>query len=232
MYSTRGWQISEKMERQAIRIIQMARQSGFVEAVQLELVNDQAVKPDLVNDKTSVGERPSKEELINSLKDSFHWFCEEGLRKLFMAKAPIRHSGRGLELVFISLELREPAHTDEDCQQLGLTYACPLYVKTRLLIKETGEIKEQDVYLADIPMITQNGTFIIDGVEETLIIDSLTNRSLDQSPINKGLDTLKSTAINRMSRISLETVTPSRLVDTRPLGTAIAEFFSESRELR
>ncbi len=222
MYSTRGWQISEKMERQAIRIIQMARQSGLVEAVQLELEVNQASKPNLVNDKTSV----------DSLKDSFHWFCEEGLMKLFMAKVPIRHSGRGLELVFISLEFREPAHTDDDCQRLGLTYACPLYVKTRLQIKDTGEIKEQDLYLADIPMITQDGTFIIDGVEKTLTIDSLTNRSLDQSPINRCLETLKSTAISLMSKISLETVTPSQLIDIRPFGTAIAEFFSGSSELR
>jgi DNA-directed RNA polymerase beta subunit len=81
-------------------------------------------------------------------------------------------------------------------------------------------------------MITQNGTFIIAGVEKTIIIDGLTNRSLDQSPIDKGIDNLKSVAINRMSRISLETVTPARLIDTRSLGTAITEFFVGSREVR
>ena len=80
-------------------------------------------------------------------------------------------------------------------------------------------------------MITQNGTFIIDGVERTLIIHWLTNRSLDHSPINKGLDSLKSAAINRMSRVSLETVTPSRLIDIRPSGPAITEFFVGSREV-
>jgi len=147
-----------------------------------------------------------------------------------MAKAPIRHISRGLELVFVSFEFREPAHTAVDCQGLGLTYASPLYARTRLLIKYSGEIKEQDLYLADIPIITQDGTFIIDGMEKTLIIDSLTNRSLNQSPIDKGLETLKSTAITRMSKIPLDTVTPLQLIDIRPLETAVTEFFSGSRE--
>jgi DNA-directed RNA polymerase subunit beta len=148
-----------------------------------------------------------------------------------MTKTPIQHSARGLELVFLSIELREPIHTGDHCRQLGLTYACPLYVRTRLLIRETGEIKEQDIYLADIPMITPGGTFIIDGVERALTIDWINNRSLNNSPLNRSLDTLKSTAIKRMSKISFETVTPSRLIDIRPLGTAITEFFVGSREV-
>ena len=169
-------------------------------------------------------------ESSDTLEDLFRWFYSDGLIELFMAKSPIQHASRGLELSFVALEFREPAHTEVDCQKLGLTYASPLYARTRLLIKNMGEIKEQDLYLADIPMITQKGTFIIDGIEKTLIIDSLTNRSLDQSPIDKGLENLKSTALTRMSRISLETVTPARLIDIRPLGTAITEFFMESRE--
>jgi len=99
---------------------------------------------------------------------------------------------------------------------------------TRLLIGDTGEIKEQDLCLADIPLITQDGTFIIDGVEQTLIIDSLTNRSLGQSQINQGLETLKSTAIRRMGKISLESVTPSQLIDVRPLRAAVNSFFGSS----
>ncbi len=146
-------------------------------------------------------------------------------------KSPIQHSGKGLELVFLSIELREPAHTTDDCRQLGLTYASPLYVRTRLQIRETGEIKEQDVYLADIPMITPDRTFIIDGLERALTIEWINNRSLIDSPIDRSLDILKSTAIKRMSRISLESVTPSRLIDIGPFEIAIAEFFGNLRKV-
>ena len=98
----------------------------------------------------------------------------------------------------------------------------------RLLIKGTGEIKEQDVYLADIPTITPDGTFVIDGLERAFTIDWINSRSLDNSPIDRSLDILKSTAIKRMSRISFENVTPSRLIDNGPLAVGIAEFFRDS----
>ncbi len=218
-YRARGWQISEKMEHQAIRITQTARQSGLVDAIQLELGDDQLVEPPAADGESH-----------DTPEDMFHWFYSDGLIELFMAKSPIQHANRGLELSFVALEFREPAHTEVDCHKLGLTYASPLYARTRLLIKDFAEIKEQDIYLADIPMVTKEGTFIIDGMEKTLIIDSLINRSLGQSPIDKGLENLKSTAISRMSRISLETVTPARLIDIGPFRTAVTEFFMESRE--
>ena len=219
-YLIRGWQISEKMELQAMRIIQMARQSGIVKDVEKELKDSQPTSPDLANENKSA----------DSLLESFHWFYEEGLKTLFTAQNPIQHSGKGLELVFLSIELREPGHTTDDCRQLGLTYASPLYIRTRLLLRETGEIKEQDVYLGDIPTITPNGTFIIDGLEKALTIDWINNRSLKNSPIDRSLDILKSTAIKRMSRISSESITPSKLIDKGPFGMAIAEFFSNSRK--
>jgi DNA-directed RNA polymerase beta subunit len=75
-----------------------------------------------------------------------------------------------------------------------------------------------------------NGTFIIDGIEKALTIDWINNRSLKNSPIDRSLDILKSTAIKRMSRISSESIIPSKLIDKGPFEMAIAEFFSNSRK--
>jgi len=99
--------------------------------------------------------------LIEVQLESFRWFQEEGLRQVLEEVSPIRDfTGNRLELNFIGYEFREPRHTESECLQRDLTYSAPLYVKTRLLIKGTGEIKEQDLFLGDIPLMTIRGTFI------------------------------------------------------------------------
>ncbi|HEY91294.1 MAG TPA: DNA-directed RNA polymerase subunit beta [Dehalococcoidia bacterium] len=108
--------------------------------------------------------------LIEVQLESFRWFHEEGLRQVLEEVSPIRDfTGNRLELNFISYEFREPRHTESECLQRDLTYSAPLYVKTRLLIKGTGEIKEQDLFLGDIPLMTVRGTFITSGAERVVV---------------------------------------------------------------
>jgi tetratricopeptide (TPR) repeat protein/very-short-patch-repair endonuclease len=217
-YLIRGWQISEKMERQAIRIIQIASRCDMIEAVEKELENSKTAGPKL----------PSEDESINSLQDSFTWFYEEGLKELLMAKSPIQNSRFGQELVFLSIDFQDPAHTADDCRLAGLTYTRPLFIRARLCIEANGEIKDQDIHLADIPMITTKGTFIINGLEKSLNIYWINNRSLKNSPIDISLTDLTSTAIDRMSIIPFDAVNPSVILNFHPFREAIDEFFNYS----
>jgi len=102
--------------------------------------------------------------------DSFRWFQEEGLSQLLDEVSPTKDfTGNRLELTFISYEFREPRQSEQECRQRDLTYAAPLYVKTRLLVKGTGEIKEQDLFFGDIPLMTTKGTFITGGAERVVV---------------------------------------------------------------
>ncbi|MFW6102762.1 MAG: DNA-directed RNA polymerase subunit beta, partial [Chloroflexota bacterium] len=102
--------------------------------------------------------------------DSFKWFQEEGLRRLFEEISPIRDYTRNrLELHFVDYEFDEPAHSVEECLERGMTYSAPLRVQVRLLIKETGEIKEERLFFGDFPLMTDAGTFIISGAERVVV---------------------------------------------------------------
>ncbi len=107
--------------------------------------------------------------LIQVQLDSFRWFLEKGLAQLLEEISPIKDfAGGRLELTFLGYELREP-RPEQECRQRDLTYSSPLYVRTRLLAKETGEIKEQDLFFADIPIMTSKGTFITSGAERVVV---------------------------------------------------------------
>ena len=107
--------------------------------------------------------------LIQVQLDSFRWFLEKGLAQLLEEISPIKDfAGGRLELSFLGYELREP-RPEQECRQRDLTYSSPLYVRTRLLAKETGEIKEQDLFFADIPVMTSKGTFITSGAERVVV---------------------------------------------------------------
>jgi len=108
--------------------------------------------------------------LVQVQVDSFRWFQEEGLKQLLEEVCPIADlTGNRLELNFVNYEFREPYHTEQECRQRDLTYSAPLYVRVRLLIKETGEIKEQDLFFGDIPLMTDKGTFITTGAERVVV---------------------------------------------------------------
>ncbi len=108
--------------------------------------------------------------LIEVQLDSFRWFQEKGLNQLLEETSPIKDfTGNRLELSFAGYEFREPRHSERECRQRDLTYSAPLYVRTRLLVKETGEIKEQDLFFGDIPLMTAKGTFITSGAERVVV---------------------------------------------------------------
>jgi DNA-directed RNA polymerase subunit beta len=110
--------------------------------------------------------------LIKVQLDSFQRFQEEGLKQLLEEVSPIKDlTGNRLELSFAAYEFREPrpGHSEHECHERDLTYSVPLYVKVRLLVKETGEIKEQDLFFGDIPLMTAKGTFITSGAERVVV---------------------------------------------------------------
>ncbi|MFC2025315.1 DNA-directed RNA polymerase subunit beta [Chloroflexota bacterium] len=108
--------------------------------------------------------------LIRVQLDAFRWLQEEGIRDLLKEISPIKDfTGNRLEISFIGYEFREPRHPEQECRQRDLTYSAPLYIKTRLLVKGTGEIKEQDLFFGDIPMMTVKGTFITGGAERVVV---------------------------------------------------------------
>src|SRR4030042_3380459 len=101
---------------------------------------------------------------------SFRWFQEHGLRHLLEEISPIEDfTGNRLALSFIDYEFREPHCTEQECRSRDLTYSAPLYVRTQLLVKETGEIKEQELFFGDIPLMTAKGTFITSGAERVVV---------------------------------------------------------------
>ncbi|MBA7507257.1 DNA-directed RNA polymerase subunit beta [subsurface metagenome] len=110
--------------------------------------------------------------LIEVQLNSFLWFQEKGLKQLLEGVSPIKDvTGNRLELTFTDYEFRIPPgwKTEQECRQQDLTYSVPLYIRAKLLVKGTGEIKEQDLFLGDIPLMTAKGTFITSGAERVVV---------------------------------------------------------------
>jgi DNA-directed RNA polymerase subunit beta len=110
--------------------------------------------------------------LIQIQLDSFEWFKKEGLRELFEEISPIEDfTGKNLSLEFIvpPEPFGKPKYTEDECRDRDATYAAPLNVKARLINKETGEIIEKDVFMGDFPLMTKEGTFIINGAERVVV---------------------------------------------------------------
>ncbi len=109
-------------------------------------------------------------DLIKVQKDSYNWFLREGLRELFEEISPIEDfTGRDLELYFLDYYLDEPRFDEKTAKEKNLTYEAAIRAKTRLVNKRTGEVKEQEVYLGDFPLMTNEGTFIINGIERVVV---------------------------------------------------------------
>ena len=108
--------------------------------------------------------------LIEVQKNSYKWFLEEGLREVFQDVSSISDFQGNLVLDFIDYRMEEnPKYTIEECKERDATYAAPLRVRASLYNKETGEVKEQDIFLGDFPLMTENGTFIINGAERVIV---------------------------------------------------------------
>src|SRR5207248_2351290 len=109
-------------------------------------------------------------DLIATQIESFTWFRNEGLRELFDEINPITdYTGKNFELKFLDYEWGVPKSSVEECRNRDMTYQSPLRIKTRLTIKETGEIKESEVYMGDFATMTDQGTFIVNGTERVVV---------------------------------------------------------------
>ncbi|MDU1456432.1 MAG: DNA-directed RNA polymerase subunit beta [Paeniclostridium sordellii] len=108
--------------------------------------------------------------LIEIQCDSYEWFLKEGLKEVFEDISPIEDYTGNLILEFVDYSLDEkPKYDIEECKERDATYCAPLKVKVRLINKETGEIKEQEVFMGDFPLMTEKGTFIINGAERVIV---------------------------------------------------------------
>lgn len=108
--------------------------------------------------------------LIEVQKNSYRWFLEEGLREVFEDISPIQDYTGNLVLEFLDYYLEENSkYSVEECKERDVTYSAPLKVRVRLINRETGEVKEQEVFMGDFPLMTEKGTFIINGAERVIV---------------------------------------------------------------
>ncbi len=108
--------------------------------------------------------------LIEVQKNSYKWFLEEGLKEVFRDMSAIADYTDNLVLEFIDYRLDDtPKYTVAECKERDVTYAAPLHVRVRLLNKETGEVKESEVFMGDFPLMTESGTFVINGAERVIV---------------------------------------------------------------
>ncbi|MFZ1404497.1 MAG: DNA-directed RNA polymerase subunit beta, partial [Anaerolineae bacterium] len=107
--------------------------------------------------------------LIEVQLEAFEWFKAEGLRELLEEISPIVSFNKQLELHFGDFWFGTPKYSEKDCRDRDMTFAAPLWIKVRLINKATGEIPEQDVFMGDFPLMTENGTFVINGAERVVV---------------------------------------------------------------
>ena len=108
--------------------------------------------------------------LIEVQKNSYEWFLKEGLKEVFRDVSSITDYTGNLVLDFIDYRMNEPAkYSVEECKERDVTYAAPLRVTVRLSNKETGEIKDQEIFMGDFPIMTESGTFVINGAERVIV---------------------------------------------------------------
>ncbi len=108
--------------------------------------------------------------LIEVQKNSYQWFLDQGLKEVFQDVSAITDYTGNLVLDFIDYHLDDtPKYTVEECKERDVTYAAPLRVRASLLNKETGEVKEQDIFMGDFPLMTESGTFVINGAERVIV---------------------------------------------------------------
>ena len=121
-------------------------------------------------DFSKVGDYIEMPNLIKVQKDSYDWFIEEGLGEVLKDISPIEDYSGNLVLEFFDYYMEDKTkYTEEEAKERDATYSTRLHVKVRLINRETGEIKEQEIYLGDFPLMTESGTFIINGAERVVV---------------------------------------------------------------
>ncbi|MDY6028646.1 MAG: DNA-directed RNA polymerase subunit beta [Acidaminococcaceae bacterium] len=131
-------------------------------------------KPVPVGDRTRysygrINEVLAMPHLIDIQRKSYEWFVSKGLRKIFHDISPIKDFTGNLELSFEDFELGKPKYSVEECKERDESYSAPMTVKVRLVYKDTGEIKESSVFMGDFPLMTDTGTFVINGAERVIV---------------------------------------------------------------
>ncbi len=107
--------------------------------------------------------------LISLQRDSFKWFLEEGLHETFQDISPIEDFTGNLAVEFGAHEFGDPKYSVEECKEKDMSYQAPLFVDVSFINKETGEVKEQQVFMGDFPLMTDRGTFVINGTERVVV---------------------------------------------------------------
>ncbi|NCB04962.1 MAG: DNA-directed RNA polymerase subunit beta, partial [Clostridia bacterium] len=108
--------------------------------------------------------------LLEVQKDSYQWFLGTGLREVFQDVAAITDYAGNLELSFVDYKMDErPKYSVDECKARDATYAAPIKVRVRLRNRETEEIKEQEIFMGDFPLMTKSGTFVINGAERVIV---------------------------------------------------------------
>ena len=109
------------------------------------------------------------DNLLQIQKESYQWFVKEGIKEVFEDLFPIESFSGSLSLEFGEYEFDTPRYSLKECKDRQITYASPLKVQTKLFNNETGEVKEQEIFLGDMPLMTESGTFIINGAERVIV---------------------------------------------------------------
>ncbi|HKZ50388.1 MAG TPA: DNA-directed RNA polymerase subunit beta, partial [Dehalococcoidia bacterium] len=126
--------------------------------------------PDLKKSYSRIPDILSMPHLIDVQTISFRWFEDEGLRELFEEFSPIQDfTSSRMELRFGDYRFGAPKYSMDECRERDLSYSAPLKVNVQLVIKETGEVKEQELFFGDFPLMTPNGTFVINGAERVVV---------------------------------------------------------------
>ena len=131
-------------------------------------------KPVPVGDRTRysyarINEVLPMPHLIDIQRKSYQWFVEEGLKEVFHDISPIKNFAGNLELYFEDFDLGKPKYGVEECKERDETYSAPMNVKVSLLYKDTGEMREHSVFMGDFPLMTDTGTFVINGAERVIV---------------------------------------------------------------
>src|SRR6058998_1649783 len=135
-----------------------------------EVVYEKFRVPHIVKSYSRIPDVIPLPALVQIQVDSYKIFIEEGLRELFDEISPIQDfTGNRLEMRFTEYYFDDPKYNIEECRERDATYAAPLRVNVQLLVKETGEIKEQEIFMGDFPLMTEKGTFIINGAERVVV---------------------------------------------------------------
>jgi DNA-directed RNA polymerase subunit beta len=135
-----------------------------------DVVRGRTVVPSVRKSYAKIAHILDLPNLIHIQLQSYHWFQREGLRELLDEISPIQDfTGSRLELRFGEYSFGEPKYSEWECRQRDMTFSAPLRVNVQLVVKETGEVKEQELFMGDFPLMTPNGTFVINGAERVVV---------------------------------------------------------------